>query len=105
MSIRMPFPACVAAAMLMAVPSLWAQQSVTPVPSDSTDGAAAQSQTPPAGTTTGPLATDAKKKMPKSLPPAHRFWDRENDLLFAGVAAGRGLDYSSTLNLRRRGID
>lgn len=35
----------------------------------------------------------------------HAFWDRENDWLFAGVAAGRALDYSSTLNLRRRGID
>jgi hypothetical protein len=35
----------------------------------------------------------------------HRFWDRENDWLFAGVAAGRASDYASTLNLRRRGID
>ena len=33
----------------------------------------------------------------------HRFWDRENDLLFAGVAGARALDYSSTLNMRRRG--
>ena len=33
------------------------------------------------------------------------FWDRENDFLFAAVAAGRGLDYASTLNLRHRGID
>jgi hypothetical protein len=38
-------------------------------------------------------------------PTAHRFWDRENDLLFAAVGAGRALDYSSTLNLRRRGVD
>lgn len=37
--------------------------------------------------------------------PVHRFWDRENDWLFAGVGAGRALDYASTLNLRRRGID
>ena len=35
----------------------------------------------------------------------HKFWDRENDWLFAGVAVGRGLDYASTLNLRRRGIN
>ncbi len=36
--------------------------------------------------------------------PLHRIWDLENDLLFAGVPPGaRGLDYSSTLNLRRRG--
>lgn len=38
-------------------------------------------------------------------PGVHRFWDRENDLLFAAVGAGRALDYASTLNLRRRGID
>ena len=35
----------------------------------------------------------------------HRFWDRENSLLFAGVGTGRALDYASTLNLRHRGID
>jgi hypothetical protein len=34
---------------------------------------------------------------------SHRFWDRENVLLFAGVAGSRALDYSSTLNMRRRG--
>jgi hypothetical protein len=33
----------------------------------------------------------------------HRFWDRENDWLFAAVAASRTLDYFSTLNMRRRG--
>jgi hypothetical protein len=33
----------------------------------------------------------------------HRFWDRENLWLFAGVGAARFLDYSSTLNMRRRG--
>ena len=37
------------------------------------------------------------------LPMEHRFWDKENDLLFAGVAAARTLDYFSTLNMRRRG--
>jgi hypothetical protein len=31
-----------------------------------------------------------------------RFWDRENDWLFAGVVA-RTLDYFSMLNMRRRG--
>lgn len=35
----------------------------------------------------------------------HRFWDLENDILFAGVGAGRALDYASTLNLRKRGLD
>jgi len=33
----------------------------------------------------------------------HRFWDRENGWLFAGVGASRTLDYFSTLNMRRRG--
>lgn len=35
----------------------------------------------------------------------HRFWDRENDLLFAAVGAGRAFDYASTLNIRSRGIN
>jgi hypothetical protein len=38
-------------------------------------------------------------------PGVHNFWDRENDWLFAGVGVGRALDYASTLNLRRRGIN
>lgn len=33
----------------------------------------------------------------------HRFWDKENRWLFAGVGAARALDYFSTLNMRRRG--
>lgn len=48
-------------------------------------------------------ATAAAKKTVK--PAVHRFWDTENILLFAGVGAGRGLDYASTLNIRRRGIN
>jgi len=35
---------------------------------------------------------------------AHRFWDKENAWLFTGIGAGRTLDYFSTLNLRRRGL-
>jgi hypothetical protein len=34
----------------------------------------------------------------------HRFWDKENAWLFAGIGAARTLDYFSTLNLRRRGL-
>jgi hypothetical protein len=46
-------------------------------------------------------------RQPSGIPPrsTHRFWDRENDLLFGGVAVSRALDYSSTLNLRRRGLN
>jgi hypothetical protein len=36
--------------------------------------------------------------------PKHRFWDKENGWLFAGVGAARTLDYFSTLNMRRRGV-
>lgn len=44
--------------------------------------------------------TKQEKIAPKT---EHRFWDKENDWLFAGVGASRTLDYFSTLNLRRRG--
>jgi hypothetical protein len=33
----------------------------------------------------------------------HRFWNRENILLFSGVAVFRGLDFASTKNFERRG--
>jgi hypothetical protein len=60
-----------------------------------------------------PTAQDAPQKQDKQPPGTitgvepreHRFWDRENDWLFAAVGAGRALDYASTLNLRHRGID
>ena len=48
---------------------------------------------------------DAAAATHSLVPREHRFWDRENDWLFAGVAAGRALDYASTLNLRRRGLN
>jgi hypothetical protein len=69
--------------------------------------AARGQQAPPAtkcpeGTTCDPVITG---NTIKNLPLRHRFWDRENILLFAGVGIGRGLDYASTLNIRRRGIN
>lgn len=33
----------------------------------------------------------------------HAFWDRDNILLFSGVAVFRGLDYASTRNMQARG--
>jgi len=59
-------------------------------------------------------ATDTQTDSPASEPRAdknsraplrqqHRFWDKENAWLFAGVGASRTFDYFSTLNLRRRG--
>ncbi len=38
-------------------------------------------------------------------PPTHRFWDRENILLFTGVGVIRGMDYASTRNFQARGRD
>lgn len=71
-------------------------------------GTAASGQQPPAtgcpagATTCDPVITG---KSVEALPMRHKFWDRENLLLFAGVGASRGLDYASTLNIRRRGIN
>ena len=44
----------------------------------------------------------APSKSSESLA-VHRFWDRENILLFSGVAVFRGLDYASTRNFMARG--
>jgi hypothetical protein len=53
----------------------------------------------------GQQNTKATQQTAKTAPKTHRFWDRENILLFSGVGLARGLDYASTLNLRRRGIN
>ncbi len=45
----------------------------------------------------------AAKNQTMPLRQEHRFWDKKNAWLFAGVGAARALDYSSTLNMRRRG--
>jgi hypothetical protein len=54
----------------------------------------------------GPLGVDPslpgnKKEAAREM--VHRFWDKQNDWLFAGVGASRTLDYFSTRNMRRRG--
>lgn len=45
----------------------------------------------------------SKVSLPSAPAPEHRFWDRENVLLFSGVAVFRGLDYASTRNMLARG--
>ena len=57
-----------------------------------------------------PAPSSATKEIPPDGKPRrndasqqHQFWDNENLWLFAGVGAARALDYSSTLNMRRRG--
>ncbi len=48
---------------------------------------------------------DAQSSAPGLAQPSspHRFWDKRNAWLFAGVAASRALDFHSTGNMRRRG--
>lgn len=60
----------------------------------------APAENPPASTPDISAATP--KPQSTALSP-HRFWDKENAWLFAGVAAMRTMDYFSTLNMRRRG--
>lgn len=61
----------------------------------------ANQEPPPSSVTPEASAIDRPQKKDGLQP--HRFWDKENDWLFAGVGASRALDYSSTLNMRRRG--
>jgi hypothetical protein len=49
------------------------------------------------------IVPPAGKKLSEGQKQEHRFWDKKNDWLFAGVGAARTLDYFSTLNFRRRG--
>jgi len=41
----------------------------------------------------------------QSAKACHSFWDNDNIVLFAGVGAGRALDYLSTRRLRVRGVN
>lgn len=50
-----------------------------------------------------PAPNDAGKREIAQSHQEHRFWDKKNVWLFAGVGASRTLDYFSTLNFRRRG--
>jgi hypothetical protein len=63
-------------------------------------------QAPPDRPCARPSAVSTK--YPDSLssrPAVHRFWDRDNVLLFAGVGITRGMDYASTRNFQARGRD
>lgn len=80
------------AMLLCLVGSLIGTASTTP---------AQDAPTPKAGAS--PSTVINTKQLTTLLPKEHRFWDKENDWLFAGVGASRTLDYFSTLNMRRRG--
>lgn len=75
------------AALLACAGATWAQEN---------PGAAAA---PPAQPAT-PLTTEAHGK---KGPQPHKFWDKENICLFAGVGGARMLDYASTRHMRDNG--
>jgi hypothetical protein len=54
----------------------------------------------PSGSAQQPTQTRARREVSN-----HRFWDRSNAALFAGVGAARALDYSSTRHFRAQGIN
>jgi hypothetical protein len=94
--------------LLVGVSPIKAQQQPAEENKDSSAPAAQQPEgsAGPPGQQKAPETTQGSKpSKPSAAPYVHSFWDRENDWLFAGVAAGRALDYASTLNLRRRGIN
>ncbi len=67
-------------------------------------GALAQQEPPDAPSATR-AAVQQKQPEPAKAVPVHRFWDKTNILLFAGVTGARFLDYASTLGMRNRGVD
>jgi hypothetical protein len=89
--------------LLAAVSAVRAQQQ--PADSRDPDAPAAPQPAGRASPADQTKTTEPANAATSPVPGEHRFWDRENDLLFAGVGAGRALDYASTLNLRRRGIN
>ena len=50
-----------------------------------------------------PAPEKAKSSATAKSEAAHKFWDKENCLLFAGVGGARMLDYASTRHLRNQG--
>ena len=60
-------------------------------------------QAPAPSDGTPQISSTEPKPAVKGYKSDHPFWDKENDLLFAGVGASRTLDYFSTLNMRSRG--
>ncbi len=51
------------------------------------------------------VATAGRAGSTKSAASVHKFWDGENVALFAGVAAVRALDFTSTQHFRERGVN
>jgi hypothetical protein len=89
--------------LLLLAPATALAQQTPPAPGAQSAGAA------PAPSSGQQPAGENPEKPPSVTPgkgpAAHRFWDKKNDWLFAGVGAGRALDFASTRNARRRGLN
>jgi hypothetical protein len=51
------------------------------------------------------ISTQQSSVSSQAVKRSHPFWDKDNILLFAGVGAGRALDYVSTRHFRDRGVN
>ncbi len=91
--------------LILAWPGLGFSQQAAPSAPQSPAGAAPQAPAPapPEGQAPGGPQPPASPEAPK--PRVHRFWDQTNCWLFAGVLGARYLDFASTLNARRRGLN
>jgi hypothetical protein len=92
-----------AAGMLVCVPGSSRAQEKTAQRTDSPEPGSQQPASTKSDTPVGVDACITGKSRAARPEEMHRFWDKENDWLFAGVGASRTLDYFSTLNMRRRG--
>lgn len=87
-------------AMLLVVPFAFAQESKDA--NTLADAPSAPAAPAPAAVPAAPAPVIPAESTGQA-PAAHRFWDRENVLLFSGVAAFRALDFASTKNFLARG--
>ena len=92
-----------AAALLCFLPGTMRAQAPSPPSSNAPNTVSPPPGKSQSGRQTGADSPDANLQKKPDREHEHRFWDKENDWLFAGVGASRTLDYFSTLNMRRRG--
>jgi hypothetical protein len=92
-----------AAGLTVCAPGSARAQEKTAQHADSPGTGSQQPASTEAGTPVGVDPSISGKLIAARPEKTHLFWDKENDWLFAGVAASRTFDYFSTLNMRRRG--
>jgi hypothetical protein len=93
------------ALMAVAAAPLPAQSVVVEFAGPKIDGPAPLRAVAPAQLAPRPLPALPRYGLPPETPSPrrHTFWDRNNRILFAGIAVMRALDYASTRNMQARG--